>query len=168
LKIEAKYARLSKSKAVATKLFKVGKCKKAGKLYQKISGYYNFGDVDSQVEGENKESEEYKKVRDELYLIKKQCFMNSLICKYKLKDYGTVTALADQIVEMDPKCTKAYFWKAKALYDQEMYQGAVKAIKIAFQLEPNNEEVKKEYEAITTGCENHTKAEKQKYSKLFK
>ncbi len=146
----------------------IGKCKKAGKLYQKISGYYNFGDVDVLAEGEKKDTEEYKKLREELQVIQKQCNTNMLVCKYKIKDYSTVISLADIIAEYDPKCTKAYYWKGKALYESQLYAQAFKEIKKAHQLEPENEDVTREYNAIKEGYEKFTGDEKRKYAKLFK
>jgi len=168
VKISEKLQRLSNLKATATKFYKLGKIKKAAKLYQKISGYFNFGDVDQLAENESKESEEYKKAREELNTVNKQCCTNLLVCRYKLKDYGTVTSLADIILESDPKCTKAYFWKGKALFESESYDLAVKAMKKAYLLEPQNEEIKNEYFRIKDGAEKKIAAEKAKYAKLFK
>lgn len=146
----------------------MGRCKKAAKLYQKISGYYNFGDVDKLAEGESKDTEEYRQLRDKLEVVHKQCNTNLLVSRYKLKDYSTVISLANIILESDPKCTKAYYYKGKALYASELYKEAVVAIKGAYMLEPNNEDVKKEYLAIKEGSEKYFANEKKKYSKLFK
>jgi tetratricopeptide (TPR) repeat protein len=136
-------------------------------LYQKISGYYNFGDVDKLAEGESADTEEYKSLKEKLLLVHNQCNTNLLVARYKLKDYTTVTSLANIILESDPKCTKAYFYKGKALYALENYKEACIAIKKASALEPNNAEIANVCKEITDGADKYFKNEKKKYSKMF-
>lgn len=42
--VSQKLEHIQRLKATATKFFKAGNFKKAADLYQKINGYYNFGD----------------------------------------------------------------------------------------------------------------------------
>jgi hypothetical protein len=46
-------------KNTAGEFFKAGNFKKAAKIYQKINGYYNFGDVDNNNAKEDEETEEF-------------------------------------------------------------------------------------------------------------
>ena len=82
------------------------------------------------VEGESKDNEEYKSYREKLAVVQKQCNTNLLVSRYKLKDYSTVISLANIITESEPDCTKAYYFKGKALYDSQSYKEAVVAIKM--------------------------------------
>jgi len=100
--------------------------------------------------------------------VHKQCNTNLLVARFKLKDYSTVTSLANIILEGDPRCIKAHFYKGKALYASEMYKEAVTAIKKAYALAPENEEVEKAYKDITEGAKKFSEDEKKKYAKLFK
>ena len=74
-------------KGIATKFFKSdleNKFKKAASIYQKINGYYNFGDATNNYAREDEESEEYKKDNAELQGIKLISFNNLVVCKHKL------------------------------------------------------------------------------------
>lgn len=45
-------------------------------MYQKINGYFNFGDANNNFLKEDEESEEFKKYYKELWDLKEPCFMN--------------------------------------------------------------------------------------------
>jgi len=45
-------------------------------MYQKINGYFNFGDADNNFLKEDTETEEFKKSYEELWGLKESCFMN--------------------------------------------------------------------------------------------
>lgn len=120
------------------------------------------------AEGENKDSEDYKKIMSDLLKMKLQCFVNSIICKFKLKDYKSVMSIADQTLAMEKSCVKAYFWKAKALTLMQEYDAAIDTIRKAVKLEPANAEVLKEFATIKELHNIFLKDQKAKYSKLFK
>ena len=46
-------------KEIAAKFFKKGDYKKAAKLYQKINGYFNFGDSTNNYAKEDENDEEF-------------------------------------------------------------------------------------------------------------
>ena len=54
-----KLERVMTLKNTAGDFFKAGNFKKAAKIYQKINGYYNFGDVDNNNAKEDETSEEF-------------------------------------------------------------------------------------------------------------
>eukprot|EP00826_Nyctotherus_ovalis_P019831 TRINITY_DN16164_c0_g1_i4.p1 TRINITY_DN16164_c0_g1~~TRINITY_DN16164_c0_g1_i4.p1 ORF type:complete len:160 (-),score=59.02 TRINITY_DN16164_c0_g1_i4:64-543(-) len=154
-------------KDCATKLFKLGKIDKACRLYQKINEYFNFGDLDTAAKGEDKESEEYRRVREGLDVVKRQCFLNVAICKYKQGQYQSCANVANEVVEMDPKSVKGYFWLAKGQFNVKNYKEAVKAIEAAYKLDPNNQQVKQEYERMKAEYQKFIASEQKKYSKIF-
>jgi hypothetical protein len=45
MKVARKLERVQHIKGVAGQFFKVGNFEKAARIYQKINGYYNFGDA---------------------------------------------------------------------------------------------------------------------------
>lgn len=61
LPIEEKLKRIQDYKKIATDFFKAEEYKKACKMYQKINGYYNFGDANNNYLKEDEESEHFKK-----------------------------------------------------------------------------------------------------------
>lgn len=58
--VKEKYERLLSYKAVATQFFKKDEFKKACKMYQKINGYFNFGDANNNFLKEDEEDSEFK------------------------------------------------------------------------------------------------------------
>lgn len=83
-------------------------------MYQKINGYYNFGDVKNNYLKEDENSEEYIKTFNDLTNVKVVCFVNLVVCKYKLKEYDSIINITEQILEMDPNNTKALYFRGKA------------------------------------------------------
>eukprot|EP00826_Nyctotherus_ovalis_P016731 TRINITY_DN14858_c0_g1_i9.p1 TRINITY_DN14858_c0_g1~~TRINITY_DN14858_c0_g1_i9.p1 ORF type:complete len:146 (+),score=46.10 TRINITY_DN14858_c0_g1_i9:83-520(+) len=137
------------------------------KIYQKINSYFNLGDITNLAEGESKDTEEYKSMMDKLNVVKKQCHINAAICKFKLKDYKATVSIADQALGLDDKLTKALYWKAKALRQQQEFDLALETIKKAMKVEPGNGDVKSEYQEIVNARDKLRDAERKKYAKLF-
>ena len=138
LLLAEKRQRIEFSKNVANQFFKIGNIKKAAKLYQKINGYYNFGDITLGNEKEDKESKEFKENMAELDKMKLQCFLNLIVCKNKQKDYSSLVGVANQILEQYPNNAKALFFKAKAEYELQNYKEASETITKVKSLDPNN------------------------------
>jgi len=155
-------------KELATNLFKLGKYKKACRLYQRINEYFNFGELDADCPNEDKNTPEYKQIRESLNIVKVQCFINVAICKYKLGEYQSCANVAQQVTEIDPKNIKGYFWMAKGLLNVKNYKDALKSIEIAKKLDPNNSEISEEYTKIKDAHSKFIENEKSKYSKMFK
>jgi len=154
-------------KECATKLFKLKKIHKACRLYQRINEYFNFGDLDTSAKDEDKETEEYKAIRSELEVVKRQCFLNVAICKYKQEQYQSCASVAKEVVEMDPESIKGYYWLAKGHFNVKNYKEAVKAIESAYKLDPNNKEVEEEYKKMKSEYQRFIASEQKKYSKMF-
>jgi hypothetical protein len=60
LTIAEKLAYVRRLKETAGKFFKIGNYKKASKIYQKINGYFNFGDTGNNFQKEDTSSEHFK------------------------------------------------------------------------------------------------------------
>lgn len=56
-------------------------------MYQKINGYFNFGDSTNNYQKEDDSTEDYKKTYAELQSIKIVSFLNLVVCKHKLKEW---------------------------------------------------------------------------------
>lgn len=95
MSVADKLARIQHLKTVAGNFFKIGNFKKAGKLYQKINGYYNFGDSTNNYLKEDENSEEYQKNYGDLQAIKIISFNNLVVCKHKLKEWQSVVNITD-------------------------------------------------------------------------
>lgn len=81
-------------KGIAGQFFKVGNFKKAAKLYQKINGYYNFGDV-ANNHAKEEETEEYQKLFTETMALKVTTFLNLVVCKFKTKEFESIIGITD-------------------------------------------------------------------------
>lgn len=85
-KVAEKLAYVQRLKGIAGEFFKAGNFKKAAKVYQKVNGFYNFGDVANNYAKEE-EDEEFKKTHAELVSLKIICFTNLVVCKFKTSEY---------------------------------------------------------------------------------
>lgn len=143
-KLAQKLVLLTTLKATAGEFFKTGNFKKAAKIYQKLNGYFNFGDVVNNFAKEDEESEEYKSTMDELNKLKVTSFTNLVVCKFKMKEYASVIAISDQIIDMAPNHVKALFFRGKSQYMIEDFDPAVETLTKLCELEPSNADFKKE------------------------
>lgn len=66
LSIVGKLAYVTRLKVTAGEFFKMANHKKAAKIYQKINGYFNFGDTGNNFLKEDEESDEFKKTSADL------------------------------------------------------------------------------------------------------
>ena len=114
LSIAEKLAYVTRLKATAGEFFKAGNCKKAAKIYQKINGYYNFGDTGNNWKKEDEGSAEFHHNKFLLDQLKLTSFTNLTVCKFKMKEYQSVIAITDQIKEMAPCHAKALYFRGKA------------------------------------------------------
>jgi len=83
LLIADKLAYVRRLKENAGKFFKIGNFKKAAKIYQKINGYYSFGDTGNNFMKEDVDSEHFKQCDADLGVEKINCFSNLVVCKTK-------------------------------------------------------------------------------------
>lgn len=86
---------LMRLKTTAGEFFKRGNQVKAAKIYQKINGYFNFGDVANNFLREDEKTDEFKQSMDELNALKLTCFTNLCVCKFKVKEFQSVIAITE-------------------------------------------------------------------------
>lgn len=165
--VAEKLARVKYLKGVAGQFFQVGNFKKAAKLYQKINGYYNFGDVKNNHAKEDEESEDYQSKMAECMSVKITTFMNLVVCKYKLKEYSSIIGITDQVIEMDPTNVKCLYFRGKAFLETEEYSKAVESFARLVQIDPNHVEGRKELENAKKIKKQFLDNEHKKYSRIF-
>lgn len=76
---------IEKLKSTAGAFFKANNLVKAAKIYQKINGYYNFGDVANNYSKE--QGEEFDSNYAKLVSLKQICFQNLALCKFKMNEH---------------------------------------------------------------------------------
>ena len=135
-------------KAVAGEFFKQGNFAKSAKVYQKINGWYNFGDASNNYLKE--EGEEFETKNAQLMAIKQVCFTNLTVCKFKLQEWQSVVAITDQVLEMDPKAVKALWFRGKAYAMLKEWDNAIEALTQACKLDSTNADFRKELEQVKT------------------
>lgn len=129
---------MQRLKGFAGEFFKRGNLAKAAKLYQKINGYFNFGDVANNYLKEDESCEEFKQCMVTLNGLKLICFTNLCVCKFKMKEYQSVIAITDQIMEWAPRHAKALYFRAKSQYLAEEFDSAIGTLNLLCEVEPNN------------------------------
>ncbi|CAI2361261.1 unnamed protein product [Moneuplotes crassus] len=171
LPIKQKVERLLDFKRIATDFFKATKLKnhikKACKMYQKINGYFNFGDANNNFLKEDEESEEFKKYYKELWDLKEPCFMNVAVCKYKMKEYESIIDITNQVIDYKPDCLKAWYFRGKAFYEMQEYDQAVEAFENALKVDPKHKPSKKELEVVKKIRADFIAKEHNKYKHIF-
>jgi tetratricopeptide (TPR) repeat protein len=117
--VQQKLDRVNHLKGVAGNFFKAGNYRKAAKLYQRINGYYNFGDAANNYQKE--ESEEFQRVNKELMALKVTCFNNLVVCKHKVREFQSIVNITDQVIDMDPNNVKCLYFRGNAFLELTEY-----------------------------------------------
>ena len=163
-------------KATATRFFKAdpklvtNHLKKAADIYQKINGYFNFGDSTNNFAKEDETSEEFQKTNAELQAIKIVTFNNLTVCKHKMEEWQSVLGITEQVLseQMDPGNKKAMYFRAFALIKTEEFEGAISCIQDLLKIDPEHAEAKKLLVNAKKLHQKHFERETAKFASLFK
>ena len=137
---------LTRLKGTAGEFFKKGNFAKAAKIYQKVNGYFNFGDVANNFSKEDEQSEEFKSAMDQLNALKLTSFTNLVVCKTKMKEFSSVIAITEQIIDMAPNHSKALFFRGRAQYMVEEFDNSIATLTKLCELSPDDAGFKQELE----------------------
>ena len=159
---------MQRLKGIAGEFFKRGNLAKAAKLYQKINGYFNFGDVANNYLKEDESCEEFKQCMETLDGLKLICFTNLCVCKFKMKEHQSVIAITEQIMDMAPNHPKALFFRGKSQYMVEEFDNAIETLTKLCSLEPENNDFKTELEHAKKLKARELKQQQKLFSKMFK
>jgi hypothetical protein len=56
------------------------------------------------------------------------CFLNLVVCKYKLKEYQSVVNITDQVLEMDPNNVKGLYFRGLSFIEVQEYDKGVETL----------------------------------------
>lgn len=165
-----------KLKATATRFFKSdpnvvkNHLKKAADIYQKINGYYNFGDSTNNYAKEDETSEVFQETNKELQSIKLTTFNNLTVCKHKMGEWQSVIGITDQVLseQMDPNNVKAMYFRGYAFIKQELFEEAVDVLKELVALDPKHAEGAKLLAQAKQLKKAHFEKESKKFAAMFK
>mmetsp|Transcript_10801 Transcript_10801/g.8053 ORF Transcript_10801/g.8053 Transcript_10801/m.8053 type:complete len:103 (+) Transcript_10801:1517-1825(+) len=99
--------------------------------------------------------------------IKVTCFSNLVVCKFKLKEFDSIIGITDQLIDMDPNNTKAYFFRGKALLEKQEFDQAVESFAKLVQIDPNHVEGRNEYLKAKKVRKEFLEDQSKKFSKFF-
>ena len=116
---------------------------------------------------EDEQSEHFKTTMEELNKLKLTSFTNLCVCKFKKKEYQSIIAITEQIIDMAPNHPKALFFRGKSQYLVEEFDNAVETLSKLCDLEPDNEDFKKELDTAKKLKAQELKNQKKLYSKMF-
>lgn len=167
LNAEGKLKRVKHIKEVATEFFKLGEWKRACKFYQKINGYYNFGDISNNQAHEDETTDHYKQIHHELAAIKISCFMNVCVCKAKQEEWQSIVDITDQVVEFAPENLKCWYWRARGLMNLEEYTEAIEAYKKCLEIDIEHGPSRKEMARCKKGREQQKAKSTEVFGKMF-
>jgi len=167
LPVKEKLDRIKEYKKIATDFFKAEKFKKACKMYQKINGYYNFGDANNNFLKEDENSDNFKSWHEELWGLKEPCFMNVAVCKYKAKEYESIIDITNQVIDYNPNSLKAWYFRGRAFGERQEYDDAVESFKRALEIDPNHKPSKIEFERMKKTRADLVARETNKFKTIF-
>ena len=158
---------LLKLKGKAGEFFKLANYKKAAKIYQKVNGYFNFGDVANNFLREDDSTEEFKSAMEQLQALKLVCFTNLCVCKFKVKEYQSVIAITEQIMDMAPNHPKGLYFRGKCQYLVEDFEKSIASLTKLCKIEPENADFKAELEQAKRLQAADLQKQKKVYSRMF-
>ncbi|XP_015782732.1 peptidyl-prolyl cis-trans isomerase D [Tetranychus urticae] len=147
-----------KMKAAGNKFYMKEAFTTACSKYAKALRYLN------KLHDEDKMNKEDEKRVTELQF---QCLLNSTACKIKLKRYNEALIDCDEALDLEPENIKALFRKGQALHGIRDYEAALKSLKRAQKLSPNEKAIQAELAAVLGEMESYRARERQAYAKLF-
>ena len=114
--VKDKLEHILRLKNTATRFFKSNLpngYKKAADLYQRINGYYNFGDATNNYAKEDESDPEFISNNTQLQALKLTSFNNLVVCKFKQQEWQSIIGITDQILgeNMDPNNIKALYFR---------------------------------------------------------
>ncbi|KAM0932132.1 putative peptidylprolyl isomerase [Dioscorea sansibarensis] len=145
----------AKKKENGNALFKQGKYAKSSKRYEKGAAL---------VEHDGSFTEEEKK---QSKVMKVFCNLNNAACLLKLKDYRQAEKLCTKVLQLESSNVKALYRRAQAythLIDLDL---AELDIKKALDLDPDNKELKLEYQKLKEKIKEYDKKDAEFYGKMF-
>lgn len=147
MKIADKLTHVLYLKESATNFFKSSlsnNYKKAADIYQKINGYFNFGDSTNNYAKEDETDPEFISINKQLKAIKLTTFSNLVVCKFKMQEWQSIIGITDQILDeqMDPKNIKALYFRGQASQQLDEYDQAVHCFQTILLIDPEHKEAK--------------------------
>jgi hypothetical protein len=105
---------VEQNKYTAGRFFKANNLRKAAKIYQRINGWYNFGDATNNYLKEDTTDKQWIETNDKLQSLKLVCFSNLVVSKFKMGENVSVVGITDQMLEVDPKHAKALYFRGQS------------------------------------------------------
>ncbi|CAG2060708.1 unnamed protein product [Timema podura] len=107
---------------------------------------------------------------DEMKLseIKLVCLLNQAAVKLKMNLFREALYLCDKGLLIDGKCAKAFYRRGQARIGLNDYEMALKDLKTALLLVPNNKSIKLEIISLRNRMRNYLLLEKARFEKMLK
>ncbi|XP_026431576.1 70 kDa peptidyl-prolyl isomerase-like isoform X1 [Papaver somniferum] len=150
-KIEA----CEKKKDEGNRLFKAGKFWCSSMKYEKAGKCVEF---------DHSFTDEEKTRANALRI---SCHLNNAACKLKLGDYVEASKCCTKVLELDPSNIKALYRRSQSYLETQDLEKAEIDIKKALSINPNNREVKLEYNKLRNKKKEYVKYEAQIFGTMF-
>ena len=99
--------------------------------------------------------------------LKLSIYLNLAMANLKLKNYTKLVANCTNALKIDPTNVKALYRRSLGNSSQKLYEEALKDLQDALNLEPQNKDVKKEFNRVKDIIQKQKEREKKMYSKMF-
>jgi len=146
-------------KDLGNTFFKDKEFAKALKKYKKALRYIEY----LRDELGTTEEDEESKIRT----VQVPITLNTSLMHFKLKDYENAQKMAQSVIEVDDKNPKAYYRRAQALSAMGDLQGALNDYKTAIKLNPQDKNLRAEFDRVKKTIDAQKEKEKKMYAKMF-
>lgn len=145
--------------------FGEGRYKSAIWKYRKCLRYLNhiYELIDNMMDDDVKE--QFHEIRATFAL---QCNLNLAACYMKTGDYKASVNHCSYVLRRDPRNEKALYRRGQANYALHNYDDALKDLRQADKVCPNNKAVHKLLDEVRLANKNYTDVQKQRLSKFFR
>lgn len=109
-------------------------------------------------------SDSEKKEADE---VKLPCFLNISACQLRTKDFDQVITNCSKALDIDTRSVKALFRRGQAYSRMNEYDKAKSDFAEALQYEPNNKDIRNEYEHLKKKVAAYNQEKKKMFGGMF-
>ena len=143
LPIQAKIERVKFLKNISAQFFQADKFDKAFKIFKRIDNFFTSKDAFKNYTEENEQLTTYRDAKDALQQMQVSNLTNLALVLFKqLKNTECIEA-CNRALEIDHRCSKALYWKARANTEEAEYDDAIKGYQEVLEIDAGNSEARK-------------------------
>ena len=90
-----------------------------------------------------------------------------MVCKHKRKEYQSVVAITEQVLDMDPNNVKALYFRGIAFLELQDYKESVESLQKLVHVDPTHVDGRAYFEKAKKARKDFLDSQHKKFSKMF-